>query len=120
MKTLITFILALFIFSCAEKQNLSHTETAKIVVESFYKKDNSTLKKHTTSDGYSGLIMIIDMIPDEDKDAKVEILDEAIEGNLAWVKYNSSYDKSPGVFKLVKENGQWIVTSKKPREQGPF
>ncbi len=120
MKTLITSVLALLIFSCAEKQNLTHTETAKIVVESFYKKDNSTLKKHTTSDGYTGLIMIQDMIPDEDKDANVEILDEALEGDLAWVKYNSSYDKSPGVFKLVKENGKWKVSSKKPRERGPF
>jgi hypothetical protein len=120
MKTIITSVLALLIFSCAEKQNLSHTETAKIVVESFYNKDDSKLKKHTTSDGYTGLIMIQDMIPNEDKDANVEILDEAIAGDIAWVKYNSSYDKSPGVFKLIKENGQWKVTSKKPRERGPF
>jgi hypothetical protein len=120
MKTQITSLLVLLIFSCAEKQNLSHTETAKIVVESFYKKDNSTLKKHTTSDGYSGLIMIQDMIPDEDKNANVEILGESLEGDLAWVKYNSSYDKSPGVFKLVQEKGQWKVASKKPKERGPF
>ena len=120
MKTLISCLLIVFIFSCTEKQNLTHIETAKIVVESFYKKDNSTLKKHTTSDGYNGLIMIQDMISNEDKDAKVEILGEALEGDLAWVKYNSSYDKNPGVFKLIKENGQWKVTSKKPRERGPF
>lgn len=120
MKAFITSVLSLFIFSCADQQNLTHTEIAKIVVVSFYAKDNSTLKKHTTSDGYSGLIMIQDMISDEDKDAKVEILDDTVEGDLAWVKYNSSYDKSPGVFKLVKENGQWKVTNKGPRERGPF
>lgn len=120
MKAFITSVLVLFIFSCTEQQNLTHTETAKIVLESFYKKDNSTLKKHTTSDGYSGLIMIQNMIPNEDKDANIEILSETLEGDLAWVKYNSSYDKSPGVFKLIKENGLWKVTSKKPRERGPF
>jgi len=120
MRALITSVFALFIFSCAEQQNLTHKETVKIVLESFYAKDNSTLNKYTTSDGYSGLIMIQDMIPDEDKDANVEILDEAIEGDLAWVKYNTSYDSKPGVFKLVKDNGQWMVAHNGPRDKGPF
>ncbi|WP_026837709.1 hypothetical protein [Gillisia sp. JM1] len=120
MRALITSVLALFIFSCAEKQNLTHTETTEIVLESFYAKDNSTLNKYTTSDGYSGLIMIQDMIPDQDKDANVKILDETIDGDLAWVKYTTAYDSKPGVFKLVKDNGQWMVTSKGPRERGPF
>lgn len=120
MKTLITSILAFLLIACSNEQDLSHTETVKIVVESFYAKDNTTLKKHTTSDGYSGLIMIQNLVPDEEKGTKVEILDEAIEVDLAWVKYNTSYDKNPGVFKLIKENGQWKVTSKGPREKGPF
>lgn len=120
MKTLITCILAFLLIACSIKQDLSHTETAKIVVESFYAKDNTTLKKYTTSDGYSGLIMIQNLVPDEETGAKVEILDEAVEDNTAWVKYNSSFDKKPGIFKLIKENDQWKVTSKGPREKGPF
>tara|TARA_R110002167_G_scaffold105083_1_gene270463 strand:- start:10566 stop:10928 length:363 start_codon:yes stop_codon:yes gene_type:complete len=120
MKTLITSILAFLLIACSNKQDLSHTETAKIVVESFYAKDNATLKKYTTSDGYSGLIMIQNLVPENNNDAEVEILDEAIEGDLAWVKYNSSIDKKPGIFKLIKENRQWKVTSKGPREKGPF
>ncbi|MCM4164032.1 hypothetical protein DHC50_10525 [Arenibacter sp. A80] len=47
MKTLITSILAFLLIACSYKQDLSHTETAKIVVESFYAKDNTTLKKFT-------------------------------------------------------------------------
>jgi exoribonuclease II len=122
MKALITSVLALFIFSCADsyQQNLTHTETAKIVLESFYAKDNTTLKKYTTSDGYSGLIMIQNLVPDDNKNTEVEILVEAVEDNTAWVKYNSSFDKNPGIFKLIKENGQWKVTIKGPREKGPF
>lgn len=120
MKTLITFILAFLLIACSNKQDLSHTETAKLVVESFYAKDNTTLKKYTTPDGYSGLIMIQNLLPEEEKGAKVEILEEAVEDNMAWVKYSSSFDKKPGIFKLIKENGHWKVTSKGPREKGPF
>ncbi|MCM4153599.1 hypothetical protein DHD05_18555 [Arenibacter sp. N53] len=83
-------------------------------------KDNTILKKYTTSDGYSGLILIQNLVPEEEIGTKVEILDEAVEDNTAWVKYNSSFDKKPGIFKLIKENDQWKVTSKGPREKGPF
>jgi len=120
MKKIAVFSLVVFFMSCAEKQELSPSETAKIVVESFYAKDNNTLEKHTTDDGYNGLMMIQDMVPEQDNDAKAKILNEVIEGDTAWVKYNSVYDKKPGTFKLIKENGQWKVTSKEPREKGPF
>ncbi len=120
MKTLIASILPFLLITCVNKQDLSHTETAKIVVESFFAKDNATLKKYTTSDGYSGLIMIQNLVPDDVKNTEVEILDEAILDNTAWVKYNSSMDKKPGIFKLVQENRLWKVTSKGPREKGPF
>lgn len=33
--------------------------------------------------------MIQDIVPEEDKDATVEILDEAVEGDTAWDKYNT-------------------------------
>ena len=120
MKSLIIPFLAFLLIGCSDKQDLSHTETAKIVVESFYAKDNTTLKKHTTADGYYGLTMIQNLVPDDEGNAGVEILDEVIEDNIAWVKYNSSFDKKPGIFKLIKENGHWKVTSKGPREKGPF
>lgn len=60
------------------------------------------------------------MVPEEEIGAKIEILDEAVEYNTAWVKYNSSFDKKPEIFKLIKENGQWKVTHNGPREKGPF
>lgn len=120
MKKIVICALVILFFSCTENKDLSHTETAKIVIESFYNKDNSTMKNYTTADGYSGLMMIQNMVPDEDKDVNVEILDEAVENDTAWVKYNTSYDKKPGTFKLIKENGEWKVTNKEPREKGPF
>ena len=99
---------------------MSHTETAQIVAKSFFTKDESALKKHTTSDGYASLITVQNILTESDKKITVEILDEAIEGEIAWVKYKTSFDGKSGIFKLVKENDQWKVTSKGPREKGPF
>lgn len=120
MKRIFIFSVILLFISCSQNKNLSPAETTKMVLKSFYEKDNSTLKKHTTADGYSGLLMIQDMVPENNKEVTVEILDESVDGDTAWVKYNTSYDEKPGVFKLVKENGQWKVSSKGPRERGPF
>jgi hypothetical protein len=99
---------------------MSHTETAEIVAKSFFSKDESTLKKHTTSEGYASLITVQNMLPDTDKEIEVEILDESIDGEIGWVKYKTSYDGKTGIFKLVKENEQWKVTNKEPREKGAF
>ncbi len=120
MKRLLICSIVLLFISCAGNNNMSHTETAQIVAESFFSKNESTLKKHTTADGYASLISVQNMLPDSDKEIKVEILDEAIEGDIAWVKYKTSYDGKAGIFKLVKENDQWKVTGKGPREKGPF
>ncbi|MDE3741186.1 hypothetical protein [Maribacter polysaccharolyticus] len=60
------------------------------------------------------------MLPDSDKEIKAEILDEAIDGEITWVGYKTSYDGKTGIFKLVKENDQWKVTNKGPREKGSF
>tara|TARA_R110002049_G_scaffold308009_1_gene510567 strand:- start:235 stop:597 length:363 start_codon:yes stop_codon:yes gene_type:complete len=120
MKNLVICSLVLLFFSCSENKNISPSETAKIVAESFFLKDESTLKKYTTSEGYTSLITVQNMLPDSDKDIEVEILDEAIDDNIAWVKYSTSFDGKPGVFKLVKENNKWKVTNKEPREKGPF
>ncbi len=120
MKRIFIFSVILLFISCSQDKNFSPTETAKMVLKSFYEKDNSTMKKYTTTDGYSGLLMIQDMVPESNKEVTVEILGENVDGDTAWVKYNTSYDEKPGVFKLVKENGQWKVSSKGPRERGPF
>jgi len=99
---------------------MSHTETAEIVAKSFSSKDESTLKRHTTSEGYASLITVQNMLPDSDKEIVVEIIDDAIDGEIAWVRYKTSYDGKTGIFKLVKENDQWKVTIKGPREKGSF
>lgn len=115
---ILTFVLAFL--SCAEgKKNLTPSETVKIVLKGLHSKDDSTLKKHTTPDGYTSLKMIENYIP-EDNDATFEILGESVKEETAWVKYSTSYDGKAGVFKLTKVNGQWKVDSKGPRERGPF
>ena len=120
MKNLVICSFVLLFISCSESKNMSHTETAQIVAESFFSKDESALKKHTTASGYSSLITGLNMMPNSDKEIKVEILEEAIDGEIAWVRYKTSYDGKTGIFKLVKENDQWKVTNKGPRENGPF
>ena len=120
MKKNVICSLVLLFISCSENKNVSPSETAKIVAESFFSKDESVLKKHTTSEGYASLITVQNMMPDSDKDIEVEILDEAVDGETGWVKYTTSYDGKSGVFKLIKENSQWKVTNKGPREKGPF
>lgn len=119
MKSLLICFLLLLFVSCSEQKVLSPSETANVVLESFHSKDNSTLKRYTTSDGYKSLEMIQSYVP-ESKDITFTILDESIDGETAWIKYNTSYDEKPGVFKLLKVDGKWMVTSKGPRERGPF
>ncbi|WP_323028450.1 hypothetical protein [Gelidibacter japonicus] len=40
----------------------------------------------------------------EDKDSKADsqVIDEASHGEVAWVKYSTTYDSKPVVFKLVQ------------------
>lgn len=120
MKKLALCSLVLLLLSCSENKNISPSETAKIVAESFFSKDDSTLKKYTTSEGYASLITVQNMLPESDRDIEVEILDKAIDNKIAWVKYKTTFDGKTGVFKLVKENDQWKVTHKEPRDNGPF
>lgn len=121
MKKMLICSLVILFFSCAENNNLSPAETAKIVAESFYHGDEATLKKHTTEEGYANLASIQSMfIKDKKSEADFKIVDKAIEDDIAWIKYSTAYDSKPGVFKLVQENGQWKVTHNGPREKGPF
>ncbi|MGJ8762046.1 MAG: hypothetical protein ACSHXA_15995 [Polaribacter sp.] len=99
---------------------MSHYETAEIVAKSFFSKDKTTLKKHTTSAGYSSFIMGLNAMPNSKKKIEIEILDEVTDGKIAWVRYKTSFDGRTGIFKLVKENGLWKVTNKNPKDKGPF
>lgn len=119
MKNLLICTFVLLLVSCAEQKTQTPSETATAVLEALHSKDNNSLKKHTTSDGFRSLQMIQGYIP-SDTDATFTILDESIDGETAWVQYNTSYDDKPGVLKLAKVDGQWKVTSKGPRERGPF
>lgn len=120
MKRFFIYSLVLLFIACEEKQ-LSHTETAKIVAESFYQGDKSTLKQHTTAESYAILANLQPLFAeDENSDPDFKIIDETVDGDVAWVKYSTSYDEKPGVFKLVKQNGQWKVTERRPREKVPF
>ena len=89
MKKIIFYSLILLFISCAKTQ-LSHVETAQIVVESFYQKDNTKL------------------------------IQETVNGDTAWVKFTTSYEDKPETFKLVQEDGKWKVTETGLREKGPF
>ncbi len=121
MKKLVFYSLVLLFLSCSENKNLSPSETAKIVAESFYHGNDSNLKKHTTAEGYANLSSIQDMFAqDKDLEADFKIIDEAMEGDSAWIKYSTAYDPKPGVFKLVQEDGQWKVTHNGPKDKGPF
>ncbi|QDO95273.1 hypothetical protein FNB79_15265 [Formosa sediminum] len=121
MKHLFLFTAVFFLISCSENKTYSPSETAKIVAESFYHNDTSTLKEYTTTVGYSNLKSIQDMfIVDKDSDINFKVLDEAMDGDIAWIKYTTKSDPTPGVFKLIKENGTWKVTHNGPRDRGPF
>jgi len=121
MKKIVICSLVILFFSCAENKNISPSETAKIVAESFYQGDEATLKKNTTAEGYANLASIQSMfIEDKNSEANFKVVDKAIEDDVAWIKYSTSYDSKPGVFKLVQEDGQWKVTHNGPREKGPF
>lgn len=120
MKNIIVCSLVLLFISCSENKNMNPSETVEIVAKSFFSKDKSALKKYTTSEGYSSLVTVQNMIPESDKEIEVEILNESIDGNTSWVKYKTNYDGKSGVFKLIKENSKWKVTNKAPREKGPF
>ena len=106
--------------ACAEAQ-MSHTETAQTVVESFYKKDLPTLEKHTTKESFDSFMYIHDAFPAEDaRNPNFKVLHETENGNTAWVQFTTAYEEQPETFKLIKENGRWKVTEIGMGEKGPF
>lgn len=121
MKKLAFYSLFFLVFACVKQKELSPVETAQIVVESFYTKDNATLKRHTTAGGYDGMIGIQNFVPDgNSKDSNFKVLETKIADDVAWVKFITSYDTKPETFKLIKQDGQWKVTQQAVREKGPF
>ena len=97
MKNLLICTFVLLFISCAEQKTLTPSGTATAVLEALHTKNDSRLKKHTTENGFQSLQMIQGYIP-SDTDATFKILDESIDGDTSWVKYNTSYDDKPGVF----------------------
>lgn len=120
-KTLKYLFLSLLTSCTSTTQNDSPVETARLVAESFYHKDNETLKDNTTKEGYEGLLSIQNFIGNgKEGAADFKIIQEKTSGDIAWVKFTTNYDKKPETFKLLKENGVWKVTRKGVREKNPF
>ena len=112
----------LVLAACSQTQ-LSHTDTAKVVVESFYNKDNVKLKNYTTADSYASFMTIQNIVAPGDPEKKAsnfKLLNETIEGDIAWVQFTTSYEEKPETFKLTNESGDWKVMEMGLREKGPF
>ncbi len=121
MKRLVIYTVVLLFIACAETQDSSPASIAKTVAESFYQGDEETLKKHTTPEGFANFSNLMKMFAKpKGSESNFKVLDESVEGEIAWVKYSTSYDKTPGVFKLVKVDGEWKATARKPKEEVPF
>lgn len=120
MKNLALILLFIVGAACSQ-QNLSPTETAKVVVESFYNKDNQKLSEYTTAESYESFMAIQDiMTANTFGISNFKVLQEKVDGDIAWVQFSTSYEEKPETFKLIKENRQWKVTEKGLREKGPF
>ena len=120
MKKVLLLSIIIALLGCSDKE-MSHTETAKIVAESFYHNDDTTLEKYTTREYYPVLSSLQGLFAkDKNSEINFTVIEETIDGDVAWVRYSTSFDEKPGVFKLIKEDGQWKVTERKPREKVPF
>jgi len=91
------------------------------VIENFHYGENETLRKYTTEVGYEYLAFIQAMfLVNEDSAVGFKILDQKEHEDAFWVKYTTAMDDTPGLLKLVQENGMWKVTQEGVRERGPF
>lgn len=116
-----SMVLLLFICLGCEEEHWSHTETARIVVESFYHEELPTLQKHTTPESFNNFMNIRDRIPTpETHDSGFEVLQDTVMGETAWVKFTTAFEDQPETFKLVKENERWKVTEIELGEDSPF
>jgi hypothetical protein len=121
MKNIIIYSIVLLFTSCAVTQDSTPASVAEIVAESFYQGKEVMLKKHTTPEGFITFSNLQKMFAKpKGSESNFKLIDEVIEGDIAWVKYSTSYDKTPGIFKLVKQDGVWKVTVRDPKEEAPF
>lgn len=123
MKKIVVFSLLVLFLSCADSETKisGPSTTAQIVIESFYEKDEETLKANSTPEGYANYMNIINMFnATKKKDSEFKVLQDTIMGEVAWVKYTTAYDKTPGVFKLVKQDGKWLATARGSKDKAPF
>ncbi|MCF8714679.1 hypothetical protein JM658_07530 [Joostella atrarenae] len=119
-KITIWSIVFLFI-SCAETTNSTPAAVAEIVAESFYQSKEAMLKKHTTPEGFITFSNLQKMFTKpKGSESNFKLINEVTQGDVAWVKYSTSFDKTPGIFKLVKQDGVWKVTVRDPREKTPL
>ncbi len=115
MKKIVIFSLIVLFLSCADSDTKvsGPSATIHIVIESFYEKDEEALKANSTPQAYSNYINTINMLNATVKDdSNFTILQDMIIGDVAWVNYTTTYDKSPGLFKLVKQNGKWLANAR--------
>lgn len=120
MKRILSLAVLVIFMACAEAEK-SHTETAEIVVESFYEKDLPTLEKYTTEESFQAFMNIQDMFTaSETENSNFKVVQETEEGDIAWVKFTTAYEEQPETFKLIRENGQWKVTEIGMGEKAPF
>jgi len=123
MKNSIVFTLVVLFLSCADSTTKvsGPSATAQVVIESFYEKDKETLKANSTPQAYSNYMNTMNMFNATPKDdSKFTVLQDTIMGDVAWVKYTTAYDKTPGLFKLVKQNGKWLADARGSKDKSPF
>lgn len=123
MKSIGVLLLVLLFLSCADSTTKvsGPSATAQIVIESFYEKDKETLKANSTPQAYSNYMNTINMFNATPKeDSNFIVLQDTIMGDVAWVKYTAAYDKTPGLFKLVKQNGKWLADARDSKDKSPF
>lgn len=107
--------------ACSGTKDALPSEIAEIVAKSFYQGDEATLRKHTTPEGFVTYSNLQKMFAKpKGSETNFKLIDENTESDVAWIKYSTAYDKTPGVFKLVKLEGEWKVTVRDPKEKVPF
>ncbi|WP_430905586.1 hypothetical protein [Maribacter sp. 2-571] len=121
MKKIAPCLLIVLFLSCSESKMSGPSATSKIVIESFYGKDEAALKANSTPQAYSNYMNTINMFNVAKKDnSNFKVLRDTIMGEVAWVKYTTDYDKTPGLFKLVKQDGEWKADARGSKDVSPF
>lgn len=120
MKRLLMIGMLIPLLACSEGPK-TPVETAQIVVESFYQRNNSQLKEYTTPGIYQSYISVQEQMTNgKNGDSNFQVVQDTVYGDTAWVKFTSAYADRPETFKLIQQDGKWKVTETKLRERSPF